>query len=270
MSITKAIIPVAGWGMRRLPITKAIEKCMLPIGNRPLIDYIVQDCVAAGIKDIYFVVNEQNSQLQAYYSRNLWLESYLKNTGKSELLPSVSVPDIAFHYIVQPQDGRYGTAIPVALCAPMIGDESAVVLMGDDFIFAPGQPNQIEQLMNGTIDGRSCLLGVQVSRDDVSRYGVIRMDTDRQFMGIVEKPTAEDAPSNLINVSKYIMSADLLKEVSAYARTDRGGEYLLTDPINMFVEHGGMIQVIPAVGQYLDGGTLEGWLEANRVVCGDL
>lgn len=82
MKCTKAIIPVAGWGTRRLPITKTIEKCMLPLGNRPVVDYAVQDCIAAGITDIYFVVGEQSTQIRDYYRSNVDLNDYLKRNGK--------------------------------------------------------------------------------------------------------------------------------------------------------------------------------------------
>jgi len=84
MNVTKAIIPVAEWGTRRLPITKTIEKCMLPIGNRPLVDYVVQDCLKAGINDLYFVVGEQSTQLQDYYRSNIPLNDYLRRNGKED------------------------------------------------------------------------------------------------------------------------------------------------------------------------------------------
>ena len=100
MNITKAIIPVAGWGTRRLPITKSIEKCMLPIGNRPMVDYVVQDCIDAGITDIYFVVSEDSSQLQSYYAANAALETYLEAHNKTEMLSLVTPPVARFHYII--------------------------------------------------------------------------------------------------------------------------------------------------------------------------
>ena len=90
MNVTKAIIPVAGWGTRMLPITKAIEKCMLPVGTRPVIDYVVQDMVAAGIKDIYFVVGEQSSQIENYYRSNIQLNDYLRKKGKDDMLDKVA------------------------------------------------------------------------------------------------------------------------------------------------------------------------------------
>src|SRR5690606_14322531 len=116
--ITRAIIPVAGWGTRRLPITKTIEKCMLPIGNRPLVDYVVQDCLKAGITEIIFIVSEDSTQLQSYYGDNLALNDYLTRGGKTDKLPLVAPPQgVTLRYVTQPSGSKYGTAVPVALAA---------------------------------------------------------------------------------------------------------------------------------------------------------
>jgi UTP--glucose-1-phosphate uridylyltransferase len=95
---------------------------------------------------------------------------------------------------------------------------------------------------------------------------VIEKDSNNNFVQIVEKPTPEDAPSNLINVSKYVLNSTALREVKAYARGERSGEYYITDPINDYVKNGGTVSVVPARGEYLDGGSVEGWLHANNVV----
>src|SRR5687768_6322947 len=114
MTITKAIIPVAGWGTRRLPITKSIEKCMLPIGNVPVIDFVVQDCLRAGITDFYFVVSGAATQLKGYYSHHADLNDYLVRGGKEDMLPLVTPPDATFHFVTQDTtNGQYGTTVPV-------------------------------------------------------------------------------------------------------------------------------------------------------------
>lgn len=265
--VTKAIIPVAGWGTRRLPITKSIEKCMLPVGNRPLVDYVVQDCIAAGITDIYFVVGEQSTQLHDYYRNNIDLNNYLRRNGKADLLPMIAPPRARLHYIVQSSYGKYGTAIPVSLALEATGmDESVVVLMGDDFVYNSDGSSEVARLIAATPDGASSMLGVEVPFDQVSRYGVIEMDEERAFRRIVEKPTPEAAPSNFINVSKYILNPAMLGAIRDYAETRREGEYYITDPINTVVQAGSEMRVVPVVGRYLDGGTVEGWLWANQVV----
>ena len=136
-TITKAIIPVAGWGTRMLPITKSIEKCMLPVGTRPVVDYIVQDIIRAGVKDIYFVVGEQSTQVQSYYRSNIQLNDYLRRAGKQDKLPLVApLRDVRIHFLTQPGTGGYGTSIPVGLASEFIDPgESAFVVMGDQFFW---------------------------------------------------------------------------------------------------------------------------------------
>jgi UTP--glucose-1-phosphate uridylyltransferase len=268
MSITKAIIPVAGWGTRRLPITKAIEKCMLPIGNRPLVDYVVQDCIAAGITDIYFVVSEWMTQIQSYYSDNGVLDTYLIGNNKEDMLPLVRPPSgVQFHYVTQDTNGKYGTAIPVSLIMDQLkAGESAVVLMGDDFIYNADGTSEVRRLLDAAPEGGNAMLGVEVPREAVSRYGVIDMNDHHEFTRIVEKPTPEQAPSTLINVSKYVLNYDLLSAISSYADISLSGEYYITEPINQYVMSGGSIVVVPAKGEYLDGGSEGGWIHANNVV----
>lgn len=271
--ITNAIIPVAGWGTRRLPITKAIEKSMLPIGNRPLVDFIVADCIAAGITDIYFVVSETGSQLERFYSNNEKLNDYLRANGKEDKLADVAPVDgVTFHYIMQDPNGKYGTSIPVALAAEQIAsDESAVVLMGDDFLYSQDGENDIARLVQAASEGSASIIGVEVpAGGDVSRYGVFKMDEAGNFAGIVEKPRPEEAPSRLMNVSKYVLTPPFLAAIAAHAANEQAGEYYITDPISQVIEQGESMKIVVARGEYLDGGSVEGWLHANRVVLGDI
>lgn len=265
----KAIIPVAGWGTRRLPITKSVEKCMLPIGNRPIVDYVVEDCIKAGITDIIFVVGEQSSQIQSYYGRNIMLEDYLISVGKTEALELIAPPEkVSFHYLTQPQNGKYGTAIPVAMAARLYDcSEGAVVLMGDDFIYHSDSSSEVARLIEAA-GTESAMIGVEVEDDQTSQYGVLAVDTDRRLTSIVEKPAPGASPSNLINVSKYAMNPDLLDEIIRYSKEDIEGEYYITEPLNRHLQKNRVITVLPASGEYLDGGTLEGWLHANNRVCG--
>lgn len=270
MNITKAIIPVAGWGTRRLPITKSIEKCMLPIGNRPIVDYVVQDCIAAGITDIYFIVSEGSSQIQSYYSDNGALNTYLIANGKEEWLPAVAPPrDVRFHYIVQDTLGKYGTAIPVSLVFPHINNgESVVYLGGDDCIYNPDGSSEVARLIAATPENGNAMLGANVAREIVGRYGVLQLNERNDFVRIVEKPAPEEAPSTLINISKYVLNYDVLRSIAQFAEVPISGEYYITDPINQYVVGGGSIKVVEAQGKYLDSGTLEGWVYANNVVTG--
>lgn len=266
MSITKAIIPVAGWGSRWLPLTKVIEKCMLPIGNRPLIDYVVQDCLAAGISEFIFVVSEQSSQLESYYRSNIRLNNYLRRAGKEALLPSVAPIDAKLNFITQPSYGKYGTAVPVSLATDYVADgESVVVLMGDDFVYNPDGSSEVARLIAATPEGQCGLMAKRVGAEDISKYGVIRMDEHGHYQEIVEKPAPEDAPSDMASIGKYIMTKEVI-ELCARVEESPRGEYELPDAINMLVARGGVAKVVPIVGEYLDAGTPESWLHANNVV----
>ena len=269
MKITKAIIPVAGWGTRRLPITKTIEKCMLPIGNRPLVDYVVEDCLKAGITELIFIVSENSTQLQDYYSENKALNAYLVRQGKKASLPLVApLEGVTLRFVVQPAEGKYGTAVPVGLAAEYIDDgESAVVLMGDDFIWNRNGTSEVSRLLSGTPDGMCGLLAARVSADETHKYGVIETDEHGHYRRIVEKPNPGEAPSDLINISKYVLTKQVIDACVTLPASHRG-EYELPDAVNMFVKDGGDVKVVPAEGEYLDGGSVEGWVYANRRVLG--
>ena len=273
--ITKAIIPVAGWGTRRLPITKIIEKSMLPVGNRPLVDYSVQELIRAGVKDIYMVIgNAEPCQVQEFYRDNLALNQYLTERGKEDRLAlAKTLPDdVTIHYTVQDPAGKYGTAVPIAMVVEEYKiDEPVLVFMGDDFIWNPEGESAAEALIKASSGGDSAILGVEIPREKVEKYGVLSVE-DGKLVGVVEKPTPEEAPSNLINVSKYIMAPELLQRIVDYvAKNDFGPmdqEYMVTDPIDEYIKDGGVMRVAASSGEYLDGGSVEGWLHANNVVCG--
>lgn len=275
--ITKAIIPVAGWGTRRLPITKVVEKSMLPVGNRPLVDYSVQELVKAGVTDIYMVIsNVEPCQVKAFYNDNIALNQYLIDRGKSDRLRlAKTLPEnVKVHYITQDPAGKYGTAVPIAMVVEEYNiNEPVLVFMGDDFIWNPNGTSSAEALLNSRqSDDESAIFGVEIPREQVDKYGVFSVE-DGKLTAVVEKPTVEEAPSNLINVSKYIMTPELLQEIVKYVNEHDFGpkdqEYVVTDPIDSYIKKGGVMRVATTDGEYLDGGSVEGWLHANNVVCGD-
>lgn len=274
--ITKAIIPVAGWGTRRLPITKVIEKSMLPVGNRPLVDYSVQELIEAGVTDIYMVVsNTEPCQVREFYSDNIVLNDYLISRGKADRVAlTKTLPEhVKIHYIAQDANSKYGTAVPVAMAAEEYNlNEPVIVYMGDDFIWNPEGESAATSLINSLqSETDSAILGVEIPKEKVDKYGVLEVQ-DGKLTNVVEKPSVEEAPSNLINVSKYILSADLLQKIVAYVNGHDFGptdqEYMITDPIYDYIKQGQTMRVASTSGQYLDGGSVEGWVHANNVVCG--
>lgn len=269
MKCQKAIIAVAGYGTRRLPVAKAVEKCMLPLLNRPVVDYAVQDCIKAGITEIYFVVSEGADQLRRYYERDTELEDYLRTNGKEQLIPSIVPPEgVVFHYIEQSrQDPRYGTTVPVWLARDVIkADEQFAVIMGDQCLYRLDGGSEIAELFSDIerIGVSSGMIGVEVPKELVSQYGIIDMDEQNSYRRIVEKPHAEEAPSTLNNASIYVFPGSFIKYVDDNIQTAQGGEYMIIDAINNYVADGGRIHVRTSHAAYLDCGTVGGWVEANN------
>lgn len=264
---------VGGWGTRMLPITKSIEKCMLPVGKRPVIDYIVQDMLLAGVKDIYFVVGEQSSQLQSYYRANIPLNDYLKRNGKSDLLPLVApLREANTHFIVQPSVGKYGTAVPATLVSEFIEDgESALYVNGDQFFYRPdGGSNAAELIQLVRDKGLTAgLYGNPVPREDIPKYGIIEKDQDGNFIQIVEKPTIEEAPSNLNNSGFYIFNKEIFELAKEVPVNPKRGEYEVVEAINIYVANGNGVAVATLEAEYMECGSVEGWLHANNVIIGD-
>lgn len=279
MSITKAIIPVAGFGTRRLPITKAVEKSMLPVGNRPITDYIIEDCARAGIKDIYIVINDSAcSQIKTYYGENVPLTEFLTERGATEKLEKLkTVPDgVNIHYVAQPA-GRYGTAITVKLVVDTFGiDEQIVFANGDDFFWNAPEGSQIKDLLaHVESDDEAVVTGLRSSKEDISaKFAEVRVDENSMVTSIVEKPPIDTVVSDLANINRYVLSPKLLEFICKYVDENDFGandqEYYLTDPVDEYVKAGYKLRAVPAVGEFMDCGSVEGWLKANNTVAASL
>ena len=270
--ITKAIIPVAGWGTRRLPITKIIEKCMLPIGNRPIVDYIVEDCVHGGITDIYFVINEtKHSQLKAYYSEHPAYEKYLAEKGKDTSILDTKPAGVDFHFSVQPV-GKYGTAVPIAIAVKDFGlDEPVVMCNGDDPFWNVPSGSVVKDLIAVPQNpDEAAIMGVEREREEMPNFGNLIV-ANGLLQEIVEKPKLKDVKSTLANINRYVLSPRLLRMIVDYVDNfdisqNVRGEYEVTDPVTSYVQGGNLMRVIAAQGDWLESGSLEGWLHANEVI----
>jgi len=232
--VTKAVFPVAGMGTRFLPATKASPKEMLPIVDKPLIQYAVEEAVAAGITDMIFVTGRSKRAIEDHFDKAYELESELERRGKNEMLEFVRtmIPkNINCIYIRQPEALGLGHAV---LCAkPVVNDEPFAVILADDLL--DGKPAVLRQMVD-TYEYYHCsVLGVEeVPREDTKSYGIVASkplaDRIEQISAIVEKPKPEDAPSNLAVVGRYVLTPrifDLLEQVKPGA----GGEIQLTDGI---------------------------------------
>lgn len=233
MKVRKAIIPAAGLGTRFLPATKAMPKEMLPIVDKPTIQYIVEEAIAAGIEDIIIVTGKGKRAIEDHFDHSFELEKNLLEKGKLDLLTEVQktskMADI--HYIRQKEPKGLGHAI---WCArKFIGHEPFAVLLGDDIVTAI-KPC-IKQLMDQYEKYHASILGVQtVNKSEVSRYGIvdgeIMCERFYQVNNLVEKPKREDAPSNLAIMGRYILKPKIF-DILSTLEPGAGGEIQLTDAI---------------------------------------
>lgn len=275
MNCTKAIIALAGFGGRRVPITKAIEKCMIPVGNRPIVDYLVDDCIAAGITDIIFVVGEQSQQIRTFYGHNQGLEDYLVKHHKLDALQAVSdlKTKARFHFVLQDSKQPYGTTVPLWLARDYIQpDESFLFLYGDNMFYRGDGGSAIADFVQAAqaSGAPSAMMVNEVPQERVSQYGIVaaqHRDGHEFFERIHEKPTPEEAPSNLNNSGCFMLNSGIFEHTER-GMTHPGKEQFFTDPLNWYHEAGNDIAVVRLNGEYLDCGSLEGWLYANNRVIG--
>lgn len=235
--ITKAIIPAAGMGTRFLPATKAMPKEMLPIVDRPTIEYIVEEAIESGIEDIIIVTGKGKRSIEDHFDHNFELEESLRSKGKFDLLEKINAAtNVEIHYIRQKEPKGLGHAV---WCArKFIGDDPFAVLLGDDIVRAetPGLKQLIEQY-NET---GSSIVGVQqVSEDETDRYGIVNPGEKEgrryQVNKFVEKPAMGTAPSNLAIMGRYIFTPEIFDFLGKH-EVGAGGEIQLTDAIQKLNE----------------------------------
>ena len=264
MKVRKAIIPAAGLGTRFLPATKATPKEMIPIVDKPTIQYIVEEAAAAGIEDILIISGRNKRAIEDHFDKSYELEEELHRKGKQELLSSVEeISNIAnIHYVRQKEAKGLGHAI---YCAKsFIGDEPFAVLLGDDIV--DSEKPCIKQLMDIYNEYRTTILGVQkVPKHDVSKYGIIAGNQidERVFKvkGLVEKPEVDQAPSNIAILGRYIISPRIF-EFLERATPGKGGEIWLTDALQQLMECEAMY-AYDFEGDRFDVGDRIGFLKAT-------
>lgn len=229
--VKKAIIPAAGLGTRFLPATKAMPKEMLPIVDKPTIQYIVEEAIESGIEDIIIVTSNTKRAIEDHFDTNFELEENLRRTGKTNLLKKVKEAEVDIHYIRQKEPKGLGHAVWSA--RKFIGDEPFAVLLGDDIVRAkiPGLKQLIEQY-----EETACsVVGVQTVRDnETDRYGIVdpcvNVGRRYQVKEFVEKPKPGTAPSNLAIMGRYVLTPEVFTHLDKH-EIGAGGEIQLTDAI---------------------------------------
>lgn len=265
MKVTKAVIPAAGLGTRFLPATKACPKEMLPIVDKPTIQYIIEEALASGITDILIISGRTKRAIEDHFDRSPELEYNLEEHGKTELLKIVKdIADINLHYVRQKEPKGLGHAI---LCAKaFVGNEPFAVLLGDDVVYNDEYPclKQLIEVYDAT--GGSVLGCQTVPKEKVSSYGIVDSvptEDNRIFRvnDMVEKPAVEEAPSQLAVLGRYVITPEIF-QILENTKPGKGGEIQLTDALKVLAKMEKMY-AYDFIGRRYDVGDKQGYLEAT-------
>jgi UTP--glucose-1-phosphate uridylyltransferase len=269
MRIRKAVFPAAGWGTRFLPATKAQPKEMLPLVDKPVIQYAVEEAVAAGIEQVIIVTSSQKRAIEDHFDLSYELEHLLEERGDVEMLRKIRhISDLAQVAYVR-QKEQLGLGHAVLMAKELIGNEPFAVILSDDVVV--GERPCIGQLMHAYAQTHSSVVAVmEVAEDQTDRYGIIRsepagddLDHGRlhRVTGVVEKPPAGAAPSNLAIIGRYVLTPKIFEKLEQTQRGS-GGEIQLTDAIEALMAEQ-EVYAFEFEGTRYDAGTTMGWLKAS-------
>lgn len=264
-SIKKCVIPVAGFGTRFLPATKAMPKEMLPILDKPVIQYIVEEAVASGIEDIILVTGASKRAIEDHFDYNFELQNWLKKSGKDEMRAEIKdIADMA-NFIYIRQKGPYGNGTPVLNAKKIIGDEPFAVIWGDDLFVNHSKP-RLQQLIEVYEKYQDPVLtAMEIDDEGTNKYGVIDgIEVENniyQIKKIVEKPGPVKAPSRIGTIGAYILTPDIFEALEQTA-IGQGNELWLVDAIFKLSAKRPLYARL-VEGTYYDTGSKLGWLKAN-------
>jgi UTP--glucose-1-phosphate uridylyltransferase len=261
--IKKAVFPVAGFGTRFLPATKAMPKELLPIVDKPLIQYAVEEAIAAGIDTLIFVTGRNKRAIEDHFDVNKELELALHSKGKNEqadMVRNIVPPHVECIFVRQAEQLGLGHAV---LCAEraVAGDPFAV-LLADDFLtdYDPGVTADLIDAFEKT--GNLQLLVMPVDEANISQYGVLIPSADGHgVIGVVEKPKQDEAPSNLVSIGRYILTPDIFDTLRNLP-VGTGGEIQLADALNLHAQDG-LIETVELKGKRFDCGSVDGFMNAS-------
>ena len=263
--IRKAIIPTAGLGTRFLPATKAQPKEMLPIVDKPTIQYIIEEAIASGIEEILIITGRNKKCIEDHFDKSVELEMELEKNNKNELLELVQdISDMVdIHYIRQKEPRGLGHAIRCAKA--FVGNEPFAILLGDDIVYNNQKPC-LKQLIECYNEYKTSILGVQtVDKEDVSKYGIVDgiLIEDRvcKVKGLVEKPSVDEAPSNTAILGRYIVTPKIF-DILDNTKPGKGNEIQLTDALLELIKEEAMY-AYNFEGKRYDVGDKLGFLEAT-------
>ena len=267
--LRKAVFPVAGFGTRFLPATKAMPKELLPIVDKPLIQYAAEEAIAAGIDTLIFVTGRNKRAIEDHFDNNQELEMALRAKGKHEqadMVKNILPEGIECIFVRQAEQLGLGHAV---LCAErVVGDEPFAVLLADDFLTigeGGGVTSDLVRAFGAT--GRTQLSVMEVDGPDISKYGVVVPGSvPGSVAGLVEKPSARDAPSNMASIGRYVLTPDIF-DILRTQPVGAGGEVQLADAVNAQAANGA-VEAVTLRGRRFDCGSVQGYLDAIMAVAG--
>ena len=266
LKVRKAVFPVAGLGTRFLPATKAMPKELLPIIDKPLIQYAAEEAIAAGLDTLIFITGRNKRAIEDHFDGNNELELALRSKGKNEMADMVKniLPEgIECVFVRQKEQLGLGHAV---LCAErVVGNEPFALLLADDFLTYMGKGITSDLISGYEKTGKSQLSVMKVDGPDISKYGIIVPNNKTGLVsGLLEKPNFENAPSNLASIGRYVLTPDIF-DILRNQSIGVGGEIQLADSINKQAENN-RVETVPLNGKRFDCGDIQGYVEAIKYV----
>jgi UTP--glucose-1-phosphate uridylyltransferase len=262
LTVRTAVFPVAGFGTRFLPATKAMPKELLPIIDKPLIQYAAEEAIAAGIDTLVFVTGRNKRAIEDHFDNNPELEILLRSKGRfreADLVQNILPKGVECIFVRQPEPLGLGHAV---LCAERaVGDNPFAVLLADDFLVSGGKGVTADLVYAFGASGKTQLSVMEVSGPDISKYGVVVPNGKQgSIAGLVEKPKAADAPSKLASIGRYVLTPDIF-DILRTQTPGLGGEIQLADAINAQASKGD-VETFLFNGERFDCGSVAGYLDA--------
>jgi len=267
-AIDVAVIPVAGLGTRLLPATKSQPKEMLPVGRKPVVQYVVEELTRVGITRVLFVTGPGKASIENHFDRNAELVQMLRETGKEELLAALEFDRSTVRYFYTRQRELLGLGHAVSCARSFVATQPFVVALGDSIIGMHAESDVVQRMTRcyHEREAAAVIAFEEVPHDEVSQYGIARPKTDDELfeiLDLVEKPSPREAPSNLAIAARYVLSPAIF-DALAQTRRGKGGEIQLTDAIRAVIQNGGRaygVRLRPDERRY-DIGNFEAYFEA--------
>ena len=275
-TVNKALIPVAGLGTRMLPATKAVPKELLPILDKPLIQYVVEEASYAGIDEIIFITRSGKEAIENHFDSNFELESILTKTNKKDILkkfPKNKLNKISFSSIRQEEPLGLGHAILTAKHT-LRKNESFAILLPDEFLLNDNKENDLSRMIkNFKNSGKGQILVEKSKKRDISNYGVVNLENKKltnfksqKIIDLIEKPLSSKIPSTYRIIGRYILPYDIIKNLESTV-PDKNNEIQLTDAINSLIKSGAQeLEAVLSNSNVFDCGSIKGFLGANMLL----